>query len=276
MPSTLRKRSYQEYKISDNDQTNPETNPLNLQYNTNLSSHSKKRRKYSESGIIYMINVGKTASYFKLGLKTDTSNYTLVSRYRTSYGRPNIVAEITFLSNLQKAEKILFYCLKEYQIENSETFKDIDAIPIYYLLTIIKELIHKNNFTDIIDNLGYQNRYTSLSSSLKDHIILKFKEKLGISNLISTFNFSREIQYSIEKWRKKNIKFSIKLILKQYNYNIDKIKDQFDNNIISVQDWCFLQNLPIPNYHELYNHISNIEYKFKTIAWKYFYLQTKK
>ena len=239
MPSTLRKRSYQEYKISDNDQTNPETNPLNLQNNTNLSSHSKKRRKYSESGIIYMINVGKTASYFKLGLKTDTSNYTLVSRYRTSYGRPNIVAEITFLSNLQKAEKILFYCLKEYQIENSETFKDIDAIPIYYLLTIIKELIHKNNFTDIIDNLGYQNRYTSLSSSLKDHIILKFKEKLGISNLISTFNFSREIQYSIEKWRKKNIKFSIKLILKQYNYNIDKIKDQFDNNIISVQDWCF-------------------------------------
>ena len=124
-----------------------------------------------------MINVGKTASYFKLGLKTDTSNYTLVSRYRTSYGRPNIVAEITFLSNLQKAEKILFYCLKEYQIENSETFKDIDAIPIYYLLTIIKELIHKNNFTDIIDNLGYQNRYTSLSSSLKDHIILKFKVK---------------------------------------------------------------------------------------------------
>ena len=276
MPSPSRKRSYQEYNNYDNNQTNIVTNTTDLTNNDSLTFHNKKRRKYSESGIIYMINVGKTASYFKLGLKTDTSNYTLASRYRTSYGKPNIVTEITFLSNLQKAEKILFYCLHEYQIENSETFKDIDAIPIYYLLNIIKEIIHSNNFSNIIDNLGNQNRYTTISSLLKDYIIFKFKEKLKIDNSISTFNFSREIQYSIEKWRKKNIKISIKLILKQYNYDIDKIKNQFDNNIISVQDWCFLQNLPIPNYHELYNYISNIEYKFKTFAWKYFYFKNKK
>ena len=96
-----------------------------------------------------MINVGKTASYYKLGIKTDTSQYSLTSRYRTSYGKPNIVAEISFLRNLQKSEKILFYCLHEYQIDNSETFKGLDVTPIYQLLVIIKELIHSNNYSTI-------------------------------------------------------------------------------------------------------------------------------
>jgi hypothetical protein len=253
MPSILKKRSYQEYSISDNDLINS-----NLTINQN-----KKKRKYSESGIIYMINVGKTASYYKLGIKTDTSQYSLTSRYRTSYGKPNIVAEISFLRN----------CLHEYQIDNSETFKGLDVTPIYHLLVIIKELIHSNNYSTTIELLGNQIRYTNLPPSLEDNIMLKFKEKLKISSYFTTFNFSKEVKYSIDLWRKKNIKNSIKLLLKNFKYNINLIQDNFENNIISIQDWCFLQNLPIPTYHEIYEYIFDIQYKFKNMILNYSYLK---
>ena len=103
--------------------------------------------------------------------------------------------------------------------------------------------------------------------------MLKFKEKLKIPSYFTTFNFSNIVKYSIDLWRKKNIKNSIKLLLKNFKYNINLIQDNFENNIISIQDWCFLQNLPIPTYHQIYEYIFDIQYKFKNMILNYSYLK---